>query len=407
MSNERALPDWIEGFIAYTEDTVEADYIFRLWTAISCIASVMQRKCYLPWGPSLTFYPNMYIVLIGPPGCGKGTALGPGLDLLKNLSNVNLASNEASRQVLIKRMHETTYNAIDTLSGKHMFHASTTIFSSEFTVFLGYDNKELISNLCDWFDCPDVWEYDTISRSKEIITGMWVNLLAGTTPDLLQSSMNPTTIGGGLAARIVFVYSPKASKIIAIPPMGKKEQELYYHLLYDLEKIYCLSGRWSVTENFIDKWTEWRYYAAGENKFGNDTRLVHYEMRRKVHLMKLCMIMSASRASDPQMAITGDDFDRALSILCKAEERMPLVYSGVGRSNISEHMGKILAFLAEKPKGREIPMFEISRSFRYDLDKWHLDRVLETLEASKYIEISYRPQEGTFIKYLGGDADSI
>jgi hypothetical protein len=119
------------------------------------------------------------------------------------------------------------------------------------------------------------------------------------------------------------------------------------------------------------------------------------------------MIMSASRASDPQMAITGDDFDRALSILCKAEERMPLVYSGVGRSNISEHMGKILAFLAEKPKGREIPMFEISRSFRYDLDKWHLDRVLETLEASKYIEISYRPQEGTFIKYLGGDADSI
>ena len=60
----RALPDWIEGFMEFTDNS-EAPDLFRYWTAVSCVAAALQRKTYVSLG-TLTFYPNMYIILCAP-----------------------------------------------------------------------------------------------------------------------------------------------------------------------------------------------------------------------------------------------------------------------------------------------------------------------------------------------------
>ena len=62
----RALKDWIDSYLDFVDNS-EPPQMFKLWCAISVIASALERKCYLSWG-TLTFYPNIYIVLVAPSG---------------------------------------------------------------------------------------------------------------------------------------------------------------------------------------------------------------------------------------------------------------------------------------------------------------------------------------------------
>ena len=175
----RRVHNWIDGFLDYTDNT-EPRVSYRKWVAISTIASVLQRKCYLKWGRE-TFYPNMYIVLVGPPAARKGTAMREGKQFL-NAIGVEVSADESSRQKLVQSLKQ---NAAGEASpdGKGMtHHASITIYSTELTVFLGYESKELLSMLCKWFDCEERYVYDTIQRGREEIPNVWANLLGATTP---------------------------------------------------------------------------------------------------------------------------------------------------------------------------------------------------------------------------------
>ena len=148
----RKVQDWIEGFVRVTENTVEAPISYRRWVAISVLAACLRRKCVLNWG-YMQYFPNMYIVLVGPSGrCRKGTAMTPGYKLLEK-RGIKLAAEAITREALIRELGNTT----DTIfhEGATFFHSSLTIYSQELTVFLGYNNQQLMADLCDWYDCRD------------------------------------------------------------------------------------------------------------------------------------------------------------------------------------------------------------------------------------------------------------
>ena len=81
MPNQRNLPDWIDGFMLLTENS-EPPILFRKWTAIATVAAALQRKVSVDIGISLKFYPNFYIVLVGPSATGKGTAMKYAYDII-------------------------------------------------------------------------------------------------------------------------------------------------------------------------------------------------------------------------------------------------------------------------------------------------------------------------------------
>jgi hypothetical protein len=204
-------------------DNSEPPILFRKWAAISSIASALQRKVRVELGLSLTFYPNLYIVLVGPSATGKGTAMKFASDIIEQVPSIRLSAQATSLQALIRRMKETNLTDIDLVTGEQQYHSSLTIFSTEFTVFLGYHNKELIAALCEWYDCHSRWSYETIARKKEEIIGVWVNLFAGTTPDAIQSSLPIESIGGGLTSRIIFIYEERKGKLVVIPTKTERE----------------------------------------------------------------------------------------------------------------------------------------------------------------------------------------
>jgi len=357
----------------------------------------MQRKCRIDWGTGITWFPNLYVILVGPSATGKGTAMGPGLQLLRDLGNIKLSSNATSLQALIRRLKDSNVNDPDLTSGKMQLHSSLTIFSKEFTVFLGYHNRELMAALCDWYDCDDLWSYETISRKKEEVIGVWVNMIGGTTPDLIRSALPIDAIGGGLSSRIIYVFEKNKEKDVSQPMQSTAELELYEMLLTDLSKISLLSGSFRYTKGFLSAWDAWSRSCSKNPPF-DDPKLDGYLGRRRAHTMKLAMIVSASHGQN-EMILTEDDLINAIALLKEAETNMPLVFRGVGKSSTADLIHRSIEFF-ERSTIPDVPVYQFANYFKDDMDKPMMERILATLEAMKYAKVVHKPGADAVIRIL-------
>ena len=392
---DRHLPDWLDAFMLLTENS-EPPILFRKWTGISTIASALQRKVHIDLGLSLTIYPNFYIVLVGPSATGKGTAMRFASDIITQVPAIRLSAQATTLQKLISRMKETNLTDIDIETGKQQYHSSITVFSNEFTVFLGYHNRELIAALCDWYDCHERWAYDTIKRDREEIIGVWVNLLAGTTPDNIQSSLPMEAIGGGLTSRIIFVNEERRGKLVVFPTATPREIELQQLLIHDLEQISLMSGCFHYTEDAMRFYADWCLIAAKNPPF-QDPKFDGYCGRRRHHLNALSMVCSASHTDS--MVITRSDIERAATLLAEVELKMGTIFRGIGKSDISAIISDAISYI-QNSATPDIPLFQFARRFEGDVDKLALDRVLVTLEAMKYIKVIRSPGSETVIHRL-------
>lgn len=385
---KRKLDNWIESYLALTENT-EPPRMFREWIAVSVLASVLKRKCFTFWG-DITFYPNMYIVLVGPSGkCRKGTAMTTGVWFLRQMG-VTLAAEAITREALIQELAGTQDIAV--IDGKQVLHASLTIYSQELTVFLGYNNLQLLSDITDWYDCRDPWIYRTKGSGTDTIAGVWVNLIGATTPSLVREALPRDAIGGGLSSRIIFVYEEDRDKDIPFPFYTEEQKKLRQTLLEDLAEISTLNGGFKVAENFMDPYMTWYLHQAKNPRFV-DPNFDGYVQRRPNHVMKLCMILSAAQRED--MVITGDIFQQAVNLLERTEINMPKVFSGYGSSPYAEVMHRIMGYIATVGETTE---GDLLRTFYSDItDQRQLHAMLTVMKQMAFISLTASPK-GYLIK---------
>ena len=375
----RLVDDWIEGYLQYTENT-EPSSLYRRWVAISVMAAVLQRKCWLNLGIE-TFYPNFYIVLVGPPAARKGTAIGPGREFLDTLG-VPLAADESSRQKLVAALQNAAV-AEPTETGVN-YHASLTIISSELTVFLGYQDIALLTYLCDWYDCRNRFVHDTFSRGWEEVANVWVNLLGATTPALLQSSLPEGAVGSGFTSRTLFIYSADKEKVVYIPDLSEEQEALGRSLLQDLEYIRAISGKFVLSPEAVRIYISWRKDAESNRPF-SDPRLEFYTQRRQVHLLKLALVYSASHGDS--RVISEDDMAKAIWTLEDAETVMPEVFAGVGTNPLAAAQMRLMRLLAVRGT---MSTAEIAQLFFNDASSRDIGDMLASLEQMGYCQIDVR-----------------
>lgn len=372
---KREFPDWIEGFLQYTDET-EPSRLFRAWSAISVVGAALRRKCYLPWG-SETFYPNMYIVLVGPPAARKGTALKPAREFMQGLG-LTVSADETSRQALIQSLKESMAQNMDLKTGEMVWHSSLVIYSPELSVFLRQDN-ELLEILCDWYDCRDNFEYRTLSRGSERTTNVWAHMLGATTPTALQRSMPIEAFGTGLGSRIIFIYQSDKEKIVIFPG---GDEAIKNKLKIDLEAINSLCGRFSYTDGFVERYTYWRYESEKNPPFTDD-KLLGYLQRRPTQVFKLSMICNASRTDN--MIITEADFEKALHYLTWAETYMPQTFYGMGQNPLGAIQARVMSIVMTHKK---IKASELMAMFQEDVTKQQMSEIIGTLEYTGFLGLS-------------------
>lgn len=347
----RNFENWLDAYVKFTDNT-EPAALFRRWVAISTIASALQRKVWIDWHTHI--YPNMYIVVVGPPGdARKGTAMDPMWNFIREL-NIKTTAQSTTWQQIIVELKKAESPGIPTVEGYSPGHSSLTVYSKEFSNFLGLGNNELISCLTDWWDCPSTWDRKTKNSGEYGLSNIWLNLIGATTTDLLRAMLPSSTVGSGLLSRIIFIYSPGIEKLVEIPHLMKDpatgryvpspkiedvSDDTFKRLLADLAEIHTLDGPFRLTDDAIGFYVPW-YQANYRDRHRFTGPLVYYPARRQIHLLKLSMIVSAAMSS--KRIITLEHISKANDLLCLTEERMPKVFSGFGSSDKAATIAALL-----------------------------------------------------------------
>jgi hypothetical protein len=406
MSRDRELDDWLETYLQYTDNS-ESPTSYHRWCGLSVIAGALQRRVYLRWGLGQVIYPNLYVVLVGASGrTRKGVAIGIAKDFLKQVPGISVAPESSSgRQAMILAMKRAGQNFLDPSDGVIKFHSAITAFSEELSVFLGQGDIAYLSNLTDWYDSKDDWEYETVGRGKDTLQGLCLNLMGGTAPDWIQSMIPGEALGGGFTSRIIFIVEEVKRKIVPEHTVTPEEEEMREKLLIDLERIARLSGEMKFDEEARKAYVNWYIEQDTALSAGNpaisDNRFAGYCERRATHIRKLMLICSAARGDD--LTITRVDFDRALNLLKGAEINMHKTFGGLGKAKTSDATEMVRAYIE---KMRITTRSVLMRKFFRDLDPQTLAQAEETLKQAGMISISLDPKVADkMYKWIGDRND--
>ncbi len=367
--------------MAYTFQ-LESPDSYHKWTALSTVAACLGRKVWIQLG-YFPVFPNMYVVLVGPAGrCRKGVAINSGTDLILGMKDVKISADAITREALIRMIKLSEVDG--EIDGKPYRHASVTVVSKELAVFLGTGNHDLISLLTDLYDCPKEWEYRTKGQGVDSINGVWLNLLAASTPDWLIGSIPVTAIGGGFTSRVIFVVEENVRKKTAVPILGPKELALREDLKHDLEQIFLMKGEYKFSPQALKRYTDW--YDNDNTKI-EDSRFWGYAERKHIHMLKLAIIYAVCDSSPGIIEVR--HIDLALKSLNEIEPGMVEAFGGAGRSQYAADISEIIQNIK---RAGSIPSIQLRKSLLMDVDTASFFETIATLTALEMIKAE--PDEG-------------
>lgn len=377
----RALDEygsWIEAYKEWTVPRSEAPTSFILWAGFYALASAVKRHVFMPAKlmGSYEIYPNLFIVFVGPPGGPrKSTTIGYAKDLLLDVDHVNVASTATSASKLIDFMEE------ETLDG------SVSIMSSELGSFVNVSKEEMYDLLTDVFDNPPRYVYSTRMHGTEEVQNPTINLIAATTPSWINEQMPPYVIGGGFASRCIFIYEPAPRRRkMYYDDIGKSDfKGLRDALVHDLKHIGQLRGAFRHESSRLKKQME-EWYVAQSKKPAADERIEGYLSRKHLHVHKIAMLLSV--AESDELVITETHFEAARQLLGVIEDKMPRVFSSVGKNPYSADLEKVFEFIERQG---EVHFGDLMARFYHDVDEDELRKVLSTLQSMGYIRNEKNP----------------
>ena len=339
----RELPDWLTEFMENTK-WGEAPPRFYFWVGVATIACALRRRVWLDMG-TFTWYPNLYTLLVAPPGIvQKSSTSDLGMRLLRQVPGIFQGPTTLTWQSLYDALidigceFEIPGNEVRTESALY-------INSPEFGITLNPRDTEMIDQLVHIWDGAEM-KKRTRKDGELIIPTPCLNMIACTTPSWISENVPEYLIGGGLTSRMLFIYGDTKERYIAYPqdhlPPDYKERQAF--LVRDLERISLLTGGFQITAD-AKKWgTEWyEHFHKVEAPKLDKTLIGGYIARKQTLVHKVAMVLAVSLGNS--LVITRVLLERAAALITELEEAMPLVYAKIGMEKGATAAEKVLAFL--------------------------------------------------------------
>jgi len=368
----------------------EAPDKFIIWSAFSIIGGVLKNHVFIKDG-LYTLHPNQYIVLVSPPGIGKGTAMNFSWGIIREKPVnplVNIVQDRITAPRILEKIAVGWNSSVPQIVNQQLIIGGAvdhtcTIFSTELQV-LTTASDWMLTFLTDTWDRYD-YEYETKNKGSSNVKSMCTSLIGGTVPDFIQNIDRNTSlpIKGGFSSRCLFIYADTpARELIFPPPIDSNPQSmaLLAAIKNDLEHIaYNIAGEYTYNTEARIKFEN--FIKANRPDDSSDNLSVRYfKTRVRAHVLKLAMIISASR--NDSLIIDGYDMDNSISyiktVLCDLEK----VFRGAGESELAPAIGKVRSFIEKMGMANQK---ELMRQLHTNITFENLQRVLYTLETAGYV----------------------
>lgn len=387
----RVHEDWVDGFIAYTA-SIPSPVLFRKWSAIAAVAGALERRVWVRTMNSKLFA-TMYTVLVAPPGVGKSVVTSQIRNMWAKIPDHCIAGTSLTKASLIDDLRDAARVIVRPQDKNPTYEFnSLKAVSNELGVLIpSYDN-EFMNVLTDIYDGHG---YSERRRSKDLnfsIDAPQINLLAATTPAYLSNVLPEGAWDQGFLSRTMLVYSGEVN--LVDPFAGNlTEADDRDKLQSDLNKIGAMFGEMQFEKSAADAITKW--HMSGGAPAPDHPKLIHYLTRRTMHLLKLCMVASASEGNTK--VITKDHFGRALDWLIELEGHIPDIFKAMksgGDSKVMEETWYTIYKLYLKQDQKPVPERNVVFFLQQRVPAHSVDNILRVMVSSGLLKEKQLPKLG-------------
>jgi hypothetical protein len=367
---------FFDSYMEYVSNAKEVPKLYHLWCAVSVVGTSLGKNFWAERG-HYDVYPNLYIMLFGAPGTGKGTAISILQKLIVDSGYTTIAADRSSKEKFLLDFHngfsfddEEMHRANEVslldmlgessyaLQGDERKSAEVYIIAEEFTDFIGTTNSDFVSLLTKLWSFTTVYK-NRLKNSKSVfISNPCVNIIGGTTASNFSMAFPPEIATGGFLARFLPIYGePTGIKDTFPEPLnrelGSELASLLRRIKQEVTGLARISGEARTMLDRINR--EWEPI--------KDPRFQHYATRRFTQLMKLCLIYAAA---DFTTEILPVHVKAANTLLTHTEELMPKAVGEFGKARNSDVTSKIMEalYVSDKP----ISLTELWKLCSPDLD---------------------------------------
>jgi len=322
----------------------EAHPTYHIFSGLVALSSIVSRKVWIEQGYFKVF-PNLYVILVGPPGNRKTSAMSIAKALIRELKVVPFSAECVTKEKLVLDIYDQE-RAIQNIRQEweaQRVYSPMTVMVTELSEFLGAGSIGMINFLTTIYD-QDVYEHRTKNKGEVTVVGPYLNLLACTTPDWITTYLRSDVISGGFSRRAIFVLETGKSGRIPFPEVTPAAKRAWDRTIEYSKRLLSVHGPmiWEPTaKQFYASWYKDLQMPAEETVVG------YYETKH-MQLLKIAMLLSLSESTE--LVLRTSHLEAGLALLQLAEENLSRVFAGIGRNDLNAAATKTMDVFARLPQ---------------------------------------------------------
>ena len=363
---------------------------YHLWSCLSLIAACVADRVWLRKFADARLFPNLYVLLVGPPGIGKGNSINTATKFVRDLPKVQPYAGNITKQALIDEL---------SFRQRKKLPPNIWLVSPE----LGDDvppgplGEDLLRFLTKIYECDFSLPIKERTRKHGLheIRNPCPNWLAGTTEEWLTLSLPRYAIGGGSLARIALikaVYDP-AYRIHTITYPSDRD-EVVEHLYGRIKELCFISGEFELSPEA--KIVDEQWYMGREAP--EDESVLPSWKRQHDFVQKLSMALSL--ADDLDFVIQPGHIKRAQILAREAYKDLPEIISYASATPETKGLDYVTRTIRT---AGEIPHYILLRKVsNRGINKRRLIEITDTLVQQKDIKRASSAHGGVTYMWVKG-----
>lgn len=377
---------WIQDLLN-EHDAVETPLSWIYWSLMACISAVAANSYTLrTLKGNLLYYPNLYVILMGESGLGKGFPVNLAKRLVQQADCTRVIAGRSSIQAIIKELATTRSQ-----QGKAIITDSRGfITNGELSTAIIKDPMALtcLTDLYDRNYNPD-WVNLLKGDGAEKLKEPYITCLFGSSPAHFYDSIPQANIEGGYIGRNLVIYEEKRSKDVDLLDSEEEsiDEDRFTNYIVPkyvphLKKIAANKARLVPNEaarGVFNTWRkDWRSTQAGYN---DRTGFVN---RVPDHVLKVAMCLCLSRYNNDEVIIEADVVEaiNRVSGLIYASSKAA---EGSGLDPLAAQTKRVVNYLVAA-ENNQLSRHELLVRGYGDYDNLTLDKIIDTLMEMRWIK---------------------
>lgn len=391
----------------------------------SLTASALQRRVWN--GPRLDegpLFPNLYILLSGEPGLGKGLVTDIILDLLSQLEYIpkkpdgtvdeelraNLLARKqkdgintlvipiAPQNITFEKLTLNLSKATRTVRVKPPFpagvkngvymHASLSFVLDELESLMHREADVTAKFLETVYNCKP-YDRETKNKGDDRIQSCCLNMIAGMQPARFRKLLSRGIMGSGLLSRCMVVHAEtERQRMYKKHPYDDEQLAARTALIEYVRQLSEVFGMCIETPE-ADAWMKEFWDNEERTRVNRSPALKEYYVRKQQHLAKIAMCVAFSNGRQQnergEYPLEVADYCEAARVLAGWERDMHLAFEDAGDNRIGNKAGAVETVL--KTHGRALTFDELFHYLMKDLRREELSELLADMAQLKRIKM--------------------